>query len=173
MPVGFLSDPPPTMESFLPAPHPAVLPMPDSAPSASLRRPTRGVVALALLFGTWASAVPALAGPDGAPGSGRPSLTPEQAAKIFPERRSLALKDHRARIDILQLGERCINGAANTDALSRCMGEERSAMMRQRQGHLDAMRSLYERNGLPAPEWKTRKNRGGWGADGQGGRVTN
>ena len=157
------------MESFLPAPHPAVLPMPDSSPSVRLRRPARGLVALALLFGTWASAGPALAGPDGAPGSGRPSLTPEQAAKIFPERRSLALKDHRARIDILQRGERCINGAANSDALSGCMREERGAMMRQRQDHLSAMRTLYERNGLPAPEWKTRKNRGGWGADGQGG----
>ncbi|MCS5693689.1 hypothetical protein NZK33_17160 [Cyanobium sp. FGCU-6] len=122
-----------------------------------------------MLLGTWASAVPALAGPDAAPGSGRSGLTQEQAARIFPERRNLALRDHRARIAILQRGERCIGGAADTDALSRCMREERGAMMRQRQEFFSAMRTVYERNGLQPPDWKSRRNRGTWGGGGQEG----
>ncbi|MCS5697712.1 hypothetical protein NZK32_01450 [Cyanobium sp. FGCU-52] len=138
-----------------------------SACSAFSRRcrPARRLAPLALLLGVWASSAPALAGP----GAGQERLTPEQAAKIFPERRSLAVQDRRARIAILQRGERCISGAANSDALSRCMREERGAMMRQRQEFFGAMRTLYQRNGLPAPEWKSRKNRGNWGAGQEGG----
>jgi|688.fasta_scaffold202811_2 hypothetical protein len=160
------------MEGFLPWPLTAIFPMPVPSTSARLARPAHRLAACALLLGTWAAAAPAFAGPEGGSGSGRSSLTPEQAAKIFPERRSLAVQDHRARIAILQRGERCISGAANTDALSRCMREERGAMMRQRQEFFGAMRTLYQRNGLQAPEWKTRKNRGNWGAGQDGGSGT-
>ena len=146
---------------------PAVLPMPDSFPSPRLQRPARRLAVFAMLLGSCAIAVPVMAGPE--PGSGRSSLTPEQAAKVFPEHRTLALKDRRARIAILQQGERCIGGAGNPDALSNCLREERGAMMRQRQEYFGAMRSLYQRLGLPAPEWKMRRNRGGWGGEGQQG----
>jgi hypothetical protein len=131
----------------------------SSLPSQPLPRRQRLVASL-LLLGLSLPAAPALAGP----GGGR--LTPEQAAKVFPESRSLMLKDRRARIAILERGERCISAAENGDGLRRCLKDERSASMRQRRQTVDEMRRLYERNGLPVPQW--RGGRSGE-AGGQGG----
>ena len=112
----------------------------------------------------------AFAQPVGDPGgTGRP--TPAQWQKIFPEHRQLALQDHRARLAILQQGERCIAAAGNGDALRACMREERSAMQQQRRQHMDAMRALFERNGMPAPEWKNRRGGLGGGPGWRGGDV--
>ncbi len=123
---------------------------------------TLRLAALALVVG---SAGAALAQPVGQPAKGR--LTPQQWQKIFPEHRSLAMRDHQARIAILQRGERCIAGAGNGDALRDCLRQERTAYQQQRQAHRTEMRALFERNGIPVPEWGNK--RGGKGAWGQGG----
>ena len=112
----------------------------------------------------------AFAQPVGDPaGPGRP--TQAQWQKIFPENRQLALQDHRARLAILQKGERCIAAAANADALRACMREERSAMQQQRRQHMEAMRALFERNGMPAPEWKNRRGGPGGGPGWRGADI--
>jgi hypothetical protein len=116
------------------------------------------LAALALVVG---SAGAALAQPLGQPAKGR--LTPQQWQKIFPEHRSLAMRDHQARISILQKGERCIAGAGNGDAMRECLRQERSAYQQQRQAHRTEMRRLFERNGIPAPEWGKRGGKKGWG----------
>jgi len=126
-------------------------------PSLALR-----LAALALVVG---SAGTALAQPVGQPAKGR--LTPQQWQKIFPDHRSLAMRDHQARIAILQRGERCIAGAANGDALRECLRQERTAYQQQRQAHRTEMRGLFERNGIPVPDWGSK--RGGRGPGGQGG----
>lgn len=118
-----------------------------SLPSLPLPR-RHQLLASLLLLGCSLPAAPALAGPDG----GR--LTPEQAAKIFPESRALMLKDRRARIAILEKGERCVQAAGDGDALRRCLKDERSASMRQRRQTMDEMRRLYEHNGLTMPQWR-------------------
>jgi len=128
-------------------------------PSLSLR-----LAALALVVGAAGSA---LAQPVGEPARGR--LTPQQWQKIFPEHRSLAIRDHQARIAILQKGERCIAGAGNGDGLRECLRQERSAYQQQRQAHRSEMRRLFERNGIPVPEWGRRGGKGGKG--GGGGEV--
>lgn len=140
-------------------------------PAAVLRR---HAAALALSAGATAlSLAPlpgALAQPVGDPGGpGRP--TPAQWQKIFPEHRQLALQDHRARLAILQQGERCIAAAGNGDALRACMRQERSAMQQQRREHMAAMRTLFERNGMPVPEWKNRRGGPGGGPGWRGGDV--
>jgi hypothetical protein len=91
-----------------------------------------------------------------------PRLTEAQQRKIFPETRSLAVRDHQARITILQQGERCSSAAGNGDALRACMRQERNAMQAQRQRHHEAMRQVFERNGIPVPDWSMRKG-GGYG----------
>jgi hypothetical protein len=133
--------------------------------------------ALALSAGATASislglglSTSAFAQPVGDPaGPGRP--TQAQWQKIFPENRQLALQDHRARLAILQKGERCIAAAANADALRACMREERSAMQQQRRQHMEAMRALFERNGMPAPEWKNRRGGPGGGPGWRGADI--
>jgi hypothetical protein len=45
-------------------------------------------------------------------------LTEAQRLKVFPETRTLAAQDHRARIAILQQGERCISAATNGRTMS-------------------------------------------------------
>ena len=135
---------------------PSPLPSPLAAAAAAL--------CLALSAGT------ALAQPVGDPGGGG-RLTQAQWQKIFPEFRQQALQDHRARAVILQRGERCIAAASNGDALRTCMREERSAMQQQRQQHRTAMRSLFERNGIAAPEWKNRRGGPGGGPGSRGGEV--
>jgi hypothetical protein len=121
---------------------------------------TLRLAALALVVGAAGSA---LAQPLGQPANGR--LTPQQWQKIFPEHRNLAIRDHQARIAILQKGESCVAAAGNGDALRECMKQERTAYQQQRQAHRTEMLRLLERNGIPVPEWG---NRGGRGGAGQG-----
>jgi hypothetical protein len=90
--------------------------------------------------------------------------TPEQLQRIFPEQRRLAISDHRARIAILQNGERCLSAAASSEALRSCMKQEREAVQRQRQQHWAAMRALMEQNGLPVPQWGAGDRKGRWGS---------
>jgi len=97
-----------------------------------------------------------------------PRLTEAQRQKVFPETRSLAVQDHRARIAILQQGERCISAASNGDGLRTCMRQERDALQNQRQQHRDALRQVFVRNGIPVPDWSQRK--GGRGAGPAGSR---
>jgi len=145
-------------------------------PSLSLRRLTL-TLALGLVAAAPALAQPVAApvpAPGGAPtGQGlrqqRPQrLTPEQRQKIFPEQRSLAVQDHQARIAILEKGRRCLAAAANADALSDCMRQEREAMQTQRQQHVTSMRDLLQRNGLPVPQWRPLQGKPGMGKPGMG-----
>ncbi len=154
-------------------------------PSLSLRRPgSLRRLSLALALGLATTTAPALAQPvaqpltqpttqpGGAPGGPgtrqqRPQrLTPEQRQKIFPEQRSLAVQDHQARIAILEKGRRCLTAAANADALSDCMRQEREAMQAQRQQHVTSMRDLLQRNGLPVPQWRPLQGKPGMGKPG-------
>lgn len=91
-------------------------------------------------------------------------ISPDQWQKIFPENKQLSLRDQRARLAILQRGERCISAAANADALRSCMREQRTAMQQQRRQYMQAMRALFERNGIQMPEL-------GKGPGGKGGGV--
>lgn len=120
-----------------------------------LSRPPAGLPALALLLvslgGTSAMAQPVGPTP---PGQG---LTREQQQKLFPEQRRLALTDRRARIAILQRGETCLQGAPDSEALRNCMRTEREAMRQQKRQHMSEVQALFERNGLPAPQWKKRQ----------------
>ncbi|MEB3305881.1 MAG: hypothetical protein VKL58_06665 [Cyanobacteriota bacterium] len=110
--------------------------------------------ALVLLLGLAAPA--ALAQPVG-PNLQELRLTPAQRQKVFPEQRRLALQDHQARMAILQRGERCIEKAANAELLRTCMREEREAMRQQRSQHMERLKALYQRNGLPTPPWLMRR----------------
>jgi len=84
-------------------------------------------------------------------------LTEAQRLKVFPETRTLAAQDHRARIAILQQGERCISAATNGDGLRNCMRQERDALQNQRQQHRNALRQMFVRNGIPVPDWSQSK----------------
>ena len=86
-----------------------------------------------------------------------PRLTEAQRQKVFPATRTLAAQDHRARIAILQQGERCISAATNGDGLRTCMRQERDALQNQRQQHRDALRQMFVRNGIAVPDWSQRK----------------
>jgi uncharacterized protein involved in type VI secretion and phage assembly len=88
-------------------------------------------------------------------------LTPAQEAQVFPERKAALLRHQRQRIEALQKGERCISGAGDSTALRNCMREERQSHQDQRQKHREAMREIYERNGITAP--MGRQGGGGWG----------
>jgi hypothetical protein len=145
-------------------------------PSLSLRRPgslRRLSLALGLGLGL-VTATPPQAQPGAAPSvqgirQQRPQrLTPEQRQKIFPEQRSLAVQDHQARIAILEKGRRCLTAAANADALSDCMRQEREAMQSQRTQHMASMRDLLQRNGLPVPQWRPMRSKPGMGVPGTG-----
>jgi hypothetical protein len=81
-------------------------------------------------------------------------ISEAQWQKIFPENKQLTLRDQQARSTILQRGQRCVSGAANIDALRTCMREEREAMQQQRRQHMQAMRAMFERNGIAMPELK-------------------
>jgi hypothetical protein len=127
--------------------------------SATAMATATATTAVALSLGPSASV---FAQPVGDPGgAGRP--TPAQWQKIFPEHRQLMLQDHRARVAILQRGERCIAAAGNEDVMRACLRDERSAMQQQRRQHMDAVRVLFERNGMPVPEWKNRRGGPGGG----------
>jgi hypothetical protein len=120
-----------------------------------LSRPLAGLPALALLLvslgGTSAMAQPVGPTPAG------PRLTRDQQQKLCPEQRRLALTDRRARIAILQRGETCLQSALDSEAVRNCMRMEREAMRKQRRQHMDDVQALFERNGLPAPQWKKRQ----------------
>ncbi len=127
------------------------LAMPFPTPSP---RSLAGLPALVLLL---ALAAPgSLAQPVG-PNLQEPRLTPGQRQKVFPEQRRLTLEDHRARLAILRRGERCIERAANGEVLRSCLREEREAMRQQWSQHIERLRALYARNGLPTPRWMMRR----------------
>ena len=148
-------------------------------PSLSLRRLTL-TLALGLVTAAPALAQPVAAPvlaptqPGGAPTGQVPRkprperLTPEQRQKIFPEQRTLSVQDHQARIAILEKGRRCLAAAANADALSDCMRQEREAMQTQRLQHMTSMRDLLQRNGLPVPQWRSLHGKPGMGMPGTG-----
>jgi hypothetical protein len=81
-------------------------------------------------------------------------LTPEQRQKIFPDQRRLALQDNQAHLAILQRGATCLNNATTPDALQNCKRTQREAMSEQRRQFMANMKALYERNGLPVPQWR-------------------
>ncbi|KEF41736.1 MAG: hypothetical protein ER33_09805 [Cyanobium sp. CACIAM 14] len=124
--------------------------------AASLSTPFRiAVLAVALGAGGAALAQTAPSEP------GRP--TPAQLQKIFPEQKRLAISDHQARITILQNGERCLGAAGSSEALRACMKQEREAYQRQREQHRAEIKVLFERNGIPLPEWGRGDRRWKWG----------
>jgi len=128
------------------------------APITPWQRP---LIAAALLLGL-GTAVQAQSTVPSKPRGEGPRLTEGQRLKVFPETRTLAAQDHRARIAILQQGERCISAATNGDGLRNCMRQERDALQNQRQQHRNALRQMFVRNGIPVPDWSQRK--GGRGA---------
>ena len=114
------------------------------------------------------SALPGLA-QDSAP----QRLTPEQQQRIFPERRTQLLRHHKERIQTLQKSERCISAARDTAALNSCLQQERQENQAQRQKHREAMRAIYERNGIQVPvggPGGRGSGAGGSGAGGSGGK---
>ncbi len=116
----------------------------------------RPLIAAALVLGLGTAVQAQTSAPLKPKGEG-PRLTEAQRQKVFPETRALAAQDHRARIAILQQGERCINAATNGDGLRTCMRQERDALQNQRQQHRDALRQVFVRNGIPVPDWSQRK----------------
>ena len=116
----------------------------------------RPLLAAALVLGL-GTAVQAQSSAPLTPKGEGPRLTEAQKQKMFPETRALAAQDHRARIVILQQGERCISAAPNGDGLRTCMRQERDALQTQRQQHRDALRQVFVRNGIPVPDWSQRK----------------
>lgn len=125
----------------------------------------RPLIASALVLGL-GSAVQAQTSAPLKPGGGGPRLTEAQRQKVFPETRTLAVQDHRARIAILQQGERCISAATSGDGLRTCMRQERDAMQNQRQQHRDALRQVFQRNGIAVPDWSKRQGGRGVGPAG-------
>jgi hypothetical protein len=116
----------------------------------------RPLIAAALVLGL-GTAVQAQSTVPPKPRGEGPRLTEAQRQKVFPETRTLAAQDHRARIAILQQGERCISAATNGDGLRTCMRQERDALQTQRQQHRDALRQVFVRNGISVPDWSQRK----------------
>lgn len=123
------------------------------APITPWQRP---LIAAALLLGL-GTAVQAQSTVPSQPRGEGARLTEAQRLKVFPETRTLAAQDHRARIAILQQGERCISAATNGDGLRNCMRQERDALQNQRQQHRNAQRQMFVRNGIPVPDWSQRK----------------
>jgi hypothetical protein len=139
--------------------------------SRSLRRQRLGCQCLlVLVLGLGLDLGGASAQPVGEGGQGRsPRLTPEQKARVFPDLRRLALNDHRARIRLLEQGERCINGAGSAEALQGCMRREREQYRSLREQHRSEVKQLFQRNGLPVPSWERGGRGPGGGAGGGGG----
>ncbi|MEB3352947.1 MAG: hypothetical protein VKM34_01735 [Cyanobacteriota bacterium] len=80
-----------------------------------------------------------------------PRLTPDQQAKVFPDRKALLLKDQQRQIQILQKAERCTRAATNQASLRTCQQDQRKAQQALRQEHREATKALYERNGITPP----------------------
>ena len=129
----------------------------------------RPLIATALLLALGSAVQAQTSAPTKHRGDG-PRLSEAQRQKLFPENRSLAVQDHRDRIAILQQGERCISAASTGDGLRACMRQEREALQGQRQKHREALRAMFQRNGIAVPESGRRKdrpaNRPGGGSDG-------
>jgi hypothetical protein len=123
------------------------------APITPWQRP---LIAAALVLGLGTAVQAQSTAPPKPRGEG-PRLTEAQRQKVFPETRTLAAQDHRARIAILQQGERCISAATNGDGLRNCMRQERDALQNQRQQQRNALRQMFVRNGIPVPDWSQRK----------------
>ena len=138
-------------------------------PSRTLSRQRLGCQGLlVLVLGLGLDLGGVAAQPVGEGGRGRmPRLTPEQQARVFPDLRRLALKDHRARIGLLEQGERCISAAGSAEALQGCMRREREQYRNLREQHRAEVKQLFERNGLPAPSWE-RGSRGPGGGGYEG-----
>ena len=118
-----------------------------------------GLSGLALVLTTPAMA---LAGPGGRGPEGR--LTPQQKQQVFPDMKRLQTQDYRARIAILQKGERCMGAAGNADALMACKREERNAYRENRNQHRQAMEQMFRKYGIAMPEWgKKRRYQPGQG----------
>ena len=128
-----------------------VTPMPSN-----LLQPLR-IAVLAAVLGSTGVAM-AQGGPSAAT---RP--TPAQMQKIFPDQKRLAISDQRARIAILQSGERCLSAAGSSEALRACMKQQREASQRQRQQHRASMKALFERNGMAMPQWGKGDRKWTWG----------
>ena len=96
------------------------------------------------------SAAPALAQAEGGPNPGR--LTQAQKQKLFPALRTLQLQSTQARIGILQTSLQCQSGASSMDALRNCQQQERQATMTQRQQNRDAIKRLFDSNGIAMPQ---------------------
>ncbi|MFN9661782.1 MAG: hypothetical protein ACK6BC_15690, partial [Cyanobacteriota bacterium] len=120
-------------------------------PFSCAARPRFALPALALLLSLSGGA--GLAQPVG-PKVQQDRLTPEQRQKLFPDMRRLSLQDHRARIVILQRAESCINNATTDEALAACLRTQREAMREQRRQQLSDLPALFQRNGLPMPQWR-------------------
>lgn len=91
-------------------------------------------------------------------GPGR--LTPAQQQKVFPEWRRLTLQSAQGRIAILQKHQQCVTAASSYTALKACQVQERQALMSQRQQQREAMRQLFERNGITLPSKQNDKGQG-------------
>jgi hypothetical protein len=89
-----------------------------------------------------------------------PRLTPAQQAKLFPDRKALLLKDQQELIQILQKAERCTRAAGNQASLRTCQQDQRKAQQSLRQQHREAMKALYQRNGITPPA-ERRESKGG------------
>jgi hypothetical protein len=125
----------------------------------------RPLIAAALLLGL-ASAAHAQSAPlPSARGEG-PRLSAAQRQKMFPETRALAVRDHQARIAILEKGLRCLTAASGGDALRACMRQERQALDAQRSRHREALRQAFVRQGIPVPDWSQRQGRRSAGPEG-------
>lgn len=128
----------------------------------SVLRHSLPIALLTVALGSTGAAL-AQAGPAGA---SRP--TPAQMQKIFPEQKRLAISDHQARIAILQDGERCLSAAGSSEALRTCMRRERDAYYSRRKEYRAAMKALFERNGIPLPQWGKGDRKGKWGGGRRG-----
>jgi len=141
--------------------------MPSASMTTALRRSLR-LALLAVVIGTSTSALAQSSTADPARPLA-PRLTPAQMQKLFPDQKRLAIRDHQARIAILQTGERCLAAATNSEALRTCMKQERDAYQLQRRDHRSAMRALLERNGIALPPPRQGDRKGAWGEERPGG----
>lgn len=111
-----------------------------------------GLSGLAFVFTTPALA---LAGPGRGESVAR--LTPQQKQQVFPEIKRLQRQDYRARIAILQKGERCIDQANNTDDLLVCKREGANAQRLNRNQHRQAMEQVFKTYDITMPEWDEKR----------------
>ncbi|MEB3332768.1 MAG: hypothetical protein VKI83_09800 [Synechococcaceae cyanobacterium] len=137
--------------------------------------PPRSLMPLAALTLLAVLPAPVLAqstdGPGGRPPG--PRLTPAQQQAVFPEQKALTLRSHRARLNALQEGLRCLENAGDWQALRGCMKQERRNNMEERRAYWSELRALYARNGITLPQpqegWRRRQQGPGSGSGAGGG----